>query len=54
VLDPEKRPVSAVADFTEMRDIISVAVHEQHKIAIRLLFDPEHNLQERIIKEQFM
>ena len=54
VLDFEKRPVSAVADFTEVRDVVSVAISEQQKTSIRLLFDPEHNLEERIIKEQFM
>lgn len=54
VLDPKKRPVSAVADFTEIRDVLSVAVHEHQKLPIKLLFDPEHNLEERIIKEQFM
>jgi len=54
VLDPKKRPVSAVADFTEVRDVVSVAIHEQQKTSIKLLFDPEHNLEERIIKEQFM
>lgn len=54
VLDPKKRPVSAVADFTEIRDVVSVAVHETQKMVITLLFDPEHNLEERIIKEQFM
>ncbi len=53
-LDPIKRPVSAVADFTEVRDVVSVAVNEQQKTSIKLLFDPEHNLEERIIKEQFM
>ncbi len=54
VLEPEKRPVSTVADFTEVRDVVSVAIHEQQKTSIKLLFDPEHNLEERIIKEQFM
>lgn len=54
VLDPKKRPVSAVADFTEIRDVVSVAVHEHQKMLIKVLFDPEHNLEERIIKEQFM
>lgn len=54
VLDPIKRPVSAVADFTEVRDVVSVAVSEHQKTSIKLLFDPEHNLEERIIKEQFM
>jgi NAD+ kinase len=53
-LDPVKRPVSAVADFTEVRDVVSVAVHEDQKSSINLLFDSEHNLEERIIKEQFM
>jgi len=53
-LDPAKRPLSAVADFTEVRDVVSVSVHEQQKTSIKLLFDPEHNLEERIIKEQFM
>jgi len=53
-LDPAKRPINAVADFTEVRDVVNVAIHEDHKTAIKLLFDPEHNLEERIIKEQFM
>lgn len=54
ILDPHKRPVSAVADFTEVRDITSVAVSEQRKVGVTILFDPEHNLEERMIKEQFM
>lgn len=54
VLDAEKRPVSAVADFTEIREVASVAISEQRKIALTLLFDPEHNLEERITKEQFV
>jgi NAD+ kinase len=53
-LDPEKRPVNAVADFTEVCDVVSVAIHEDPKTRITLLFDIEHNLEERIIKEQFM
>lgn len=53
-LDPVKRPVNAVADFTEVRDVVSVAIHEDQKTRINLLFDGEHNLEERIIKEQFM
>ena len=53
VLEPEKRPVSAVADFTEVRDVVSVSVFEDRSIALSLLFDPEHNLEERITKEQF-
>jgi NAD+ kinase len=54
ILEPDKRPVSAVADFTEIRDVVSVSVSEERKISIPLLFDPEHNLEERIIKEQFI
>ena len=53
VLDPDKRPVSATADFTEVRDVTRVEVHEDTSVALHLLFDPEHALQERIIKEQF-
>ncbi len=53
-LDPAKRPVSAVADFTEVRDVVRVDIHEDRSIAFDLLFDPEHNLEERILKEQFI
>jgi NAD+ kinase len=53
ILEPGKRPVSAVADFTEIRDVEWVAISEVLKTSFTLLFDPEHNLQERIIKEQF-
>ncbi|GAB4357996.1 MAG: NAD kinase [Kiloniellaceae bacterium] len=48
-----KRPVSATADFTEVRDVARVAVREDQSVDLNLLFDPEHNLEERIIKEQF-
>jgi NAD+ kinase len=52
--EPEKRPVSAVADSTEVREAVevSVRVHPKHKLT--LLFDPEHNLEERILSEQFV
>jgi NAD+ kinase len=53
VLEADKRPVSAVADYTEVRDVMSVEVCETRDVAITLLFDPEHNLEERTIKEQF-
>ena len=49
-----KRPVSAVADYTEVRDVAEVTVHEDRSIALTLLFDPEHNLEERILLEQFL
>jgi NAD+ kinase len=53
VLDPDKRPVSATADFTEVRDVVSVTVEENRNRACHMLFDPEHNLEARILKEQF-
>jgi NAD+ kinase len=54
VLEPEKRPVSAVADFTEVRDVQSVEIFEDRSISLTLLFDPEHALEERVLKEQFL
>jgi NAD+ kinase len=54
VIEADKRPVSATADFTEMRDIVSVTVRERREIALTMLFDPEHNLEERVLKEQFL
>lgn len=54
VLKPDKRPVSAVADYTEIRDVSRVEIWEDRTISLRLLFDPEHNLEERILKEQFV
>jgi NAD+ kinase len=53
VLEPEKRPVAAVADFTEVRDVVSVAVSEDRSIGATVLFDPDRALSERIITEQF-
>jgi NAD+ kinase len=54
VLEASKRPVSAVADFTEVRDVARVDVVEDRSVAPTLLFDPDHSLEERIIKEQFL
>jgi NAD+ kinase len=53
VLEPEKRPVAAVADFTEVRDVASVAVSEDRSVFATVLFDPDQGLSERIITEQF-
>jgi NAD+ kinase len=54
ILEGEKRPVSAVADYTEVRDVLSVAVREDRKLSLTMLYDPEHNLEERVLKEQFL
>ena len=53
VLEQDKRPVAAVADFTEVRDVVSVAVHEDRTLGATVLFDPDRALSERIITEQF-
>jgi NAD+ kinase len=53
VLDPVKRPVSAVADQLEVRDVSTVEVRVDRSQALTLLFDPEHALDERIAMEQF-
>ena len=54
VLDPYKRPVSATADSHEVRDVVEVTVRESRERTVTLLFDPEHNLEERILAEQFV
>jgi NAD+ kinase len=53
VLDPYKRPVSATADSNEVRDVVEVRIRESREETMTLLFDPEHNLEERILNEQF-
>ncbi len=54
ILESNKRPVSAVADFTEIRDVRWVEVRENPDIKLYLLFDKEQNLKERILQEQFL
>lgn len=54
VLDPQKRPVGAVADDKEIRDVQTVEVAEDRGTALKLLFDPENHLEERILREQFL
>ena len=53
VLETDKRPTAAVADFTEVRDVVSVAVSEDRSVTVKVLFDPDQGLSERIIIEQF-
>jgi NAD+ kinase len=53
VLEESKRPVAAVADFTEVRDVVLVSVREDRATEARILFDPDQGLSERIIAEQF-
>lgn len=53
VREPEKRPVSAVADHFEVRDVRRVDVRMDRKIDLVMLHDPGHSLDERILREQF-
>lgn len=53
VLEPRKRPVSAVGDYTEVRDIRRIKVRASRDKSFALLFDPDHNLEDRILNEQF-
>ena len=54
VNEPDKRPVAAVADQKEIRDIAEVHVEIARDLELTLLFDPGHALDERIAAEQFM
>jgi len=52
--ETDKRPVSAVADFTEVRDIQCVDIHECPDVKVTVLSDSDANLEERVLKEQFL
>ncbi|MEM7438404.1 MAG: NAD kinase [Pseudomonadota bacterium] len=54
VIDPHKRPVQAVADGTEARHVTWVEIESAPDVTHRLLFDPGHGLEERLIREQFV
>ena len=53
VQDGDKRPVAAVADSDEVRSVRSVDVEMDQAVSLNMLFDPGHNLDERILREQF-
>jgi NAD+ kinase len=53
VMEPEHRPVSAVADHTEFRSVSRVHVSMDRSVDLVLLHDPTHSLDERILREQF-
>jgi NAD+ kinase len=53
VLESKKRPMSAVADHSEFRNVLSVDIAEERGIGLRLMFDPGHELHDRILAEQF-
>ncbi|MGH9915634.1 MAG: NAD kinase, partial [Pyrinomonadaceae bacterium] len=54
ILEPEKRPVNAVADHTEVKSVLSVTVEEASQLRATILFDKNHSWNERILKEQFL
>lgn len=54
ILDYYKRPVAATADAQEYRNVISVDVYEEREVALKLMFDPDHSLEQRILDEQFL
>jgi NAD+ kinase len=54
MLEAEKRPVSAVADHTEVREVTEVSVTEDTTTSASILFDADRSLEERIIAEQFV
>jgi NAD+ kinase len=53
VLEPEKRPVRADADSRPVPDVVSVEIRSEPGVRHRILFDPGHGLEERLIVEQF-
>lgn len=53
VLDPERRPVSAVADNYEVREVRTVRIAETREIALNMLFDADRSFEERVLAEQF-
>jgi NAD+ kinase len=53
VLEADKRPVSAVADNFEVRDVLEVHVSEDRDLALTMLFDAGRSLEERVLAEQF-
>lgn len=53
VLEPAKRPVMADADGQSHRDVVQVKIRSEPNVAHRILFDPGHGLEERLIREQF-
>ncbi len=54
VVNPEKRPVMADADSRSVKDVIEVEVRSEPEIEHKILFDPGHGLEERLIREQFV
>jgi NAD+ kinase len=52
-LSPEKRPLVTTADFRDILNVVSVTIREDQSHSVQMLFDKDHSLEERIIREQF-
>lgn len=53
VLEPDKRPVNAVADHVEFKSVHEVRIEEDRSAACLIMFDPDHSWDERVLAEQF-
>ena len=53
VHEPDKRPVSAVADHFETRHVVKVEIEKARNVELFMMFDPDHSLEERVLAEQF-
>ena len=53
VLEAKKRPVSAVADHFETRDVVKVEVEKARNVELYMMFDADRSLEERVLAEQF-
>jgi NAD+ kinase len=53
ILEQDKRPVSAVADNVEVRDVVEVHVSEDRSVSLAMMFDAGRSLDERMLAEQF-
>ena len=53
IVEHQKRPVSAAAGPTEVRNVVRVDVQQDNSVDLLLLFDPSHDLAERVLMEQF-
>jgi NAD+ kinase len=54
ILEAEKRPVSCVADHSEVRNVVDVRISEERSVELLMMFDAGHSLDERILHEQFL
>ena len=54
ILEADKRPISAVADNIEVRNVTAVEIAEDRSISVTMLFDAGHSLSERVVREQFL